>query len=268
MGRIKEKGSQKGRRSAVWICLYSLAFLGACGCTATNKNKGDPLMGEFGPKGGEVKPPATKTSSNQVPPIPTATAGINTATLAAGTLPGSRNLAISQPQADPDNSPNSLTSGSKENANAVLSKPEPVVQPVPRDNNNIPVVPASNWDKNQQPPPPDPLLTQQTNPANPPPGQPPTDLRQGLTWPTLNWATNPPPPSSPPPGQPPADNLQNQLKARGVAWQRAENVAGGVKFTCIVPNPQNPQVSRAYEAIGPDYPAAVLAVLWEIDNRK
>ena len=122
MARFKEKGGQKGRRSAVWICLYSLAFLGACGCAATNKNKGDPLMGEFGPKGGEIKPPATKTSSNQVPPIPTATAGINTATLAAGTLPGSRNLAISQPQANPDNGPNSLTSGSKENANAVLSK--------------------------------------------------------------------------------------------------------------------------------------------------
>jgi len=243
MARIKEKSGQKGRRSAVWIYVYSLAFLGACGCGATNKNKGDPLLGEFGPKG-EVKPPPAKTSSNQVPPIPTATAGINTANLAAGTLPGGRNLAISQPQTNPDNGPNSLTSGSKENANAVLSKPEPVVQPVPRDNNNIPVVPASNWDKSQQPPPPDPLLTQQTNPANP--------LSPGQV----------------PPGQQPADPLQSQLKARGVAWQRAENVAGGVKFSCIVPNPQNPQVSRAYEAIGPDYPAAVRAVLWEIDNKR
>jgi hypothetical protein len=237
MARTKEKGGQNGRPSAVRLCLYSLAFLGVCGCTAASKNKGDPLLGEFGPKG-EVKTPPTKTSSNQVPPIPTATTGINTANLAAGTLPGSRNLAISQPQSNAENGPNSLTAGSKENANAVLSRPEPVVEPVPRDNINIPVVPASNWDKSQQPPPPDPLLTQQTNPANPPPGQQP------------------------------ADPLQGQLKARGVTWQRAENVAGGVKFSCIVPNPQNPQVSRAYEAIGPDYPAAVRAVLWEIDNKR
>jgi hypothetical protein len=247
MARITENGQGMSRRPAVWLCLFSLAFLAACGCSTTNKNKGDPLMGEFGPKG-EVKPPATKTSSNQVPPIPTASSGVNNSNLAAGTLPGSRNLAITQPQANADPGPGSLTAGSKDNANAVLARPEPVIQPVPRDIQSS-VVPASNWDKGQKPPQSDPLLTQQP-PAGPPPGQQPA-------------AVNPLPP-----GQPPADPLQVQLKSRGVSWQRAENVAGGVKFSCLVPNPQNPQVSRAYEAIGPDYPAAVRAVLWEIDNRK
>jgi len=234
MGRIKKPGGKKGHYSAALLCLCSLAFLGAIGCSTTNKTKGDPLMGEFGPKG-EVKPPATKTSSNQVPPIPTAGNGISTANLAAGNLPGSQNLAIGQPQPSPDKGPGSLTAGSKDQANAVLT---PIVQPVPKDNS--PVVPATNWDKGQQPPPPAGLATQQQPAAVVPP----------------------------PPGQAPVDPLQGQLKAHGVTWQRAENVAGGVKFTCLVPNPQNPQVSRAYEAIGPDYPAAVRAVLWEIDNKR
>jgi hypothetical protein len=131
-----------------------------------------------------------------------------------------------------------LTSGSKENANAVLSSPQPVIQPVPRENS--PVVPATNWDKGQPPPTPNPLLTQQPAAVSPtPPGQ-----------------------------QMENDPFQAQFKARGVTWRKAENVAGGVRVTCTVPNPQNPQVSRAYEAIGPDYPAAARAVIWEIDNKR
>jgi hypothetical protein len=228
-------GMKPAARRCVLLCLCSLALLGAVGCSAANKNKGDPLMGEFGPKGEGAKAPPTKTSSNQVPPIPTASYGVSTANLAAGTLPGSRNLAISDPQPAPNSGPGALTAGTKDSANAVLSVPPPAVQAVPRDSS--PVVPAT-FDKGQ-PPPPDPLLTQQPAPVSPPP-----------------------------PGQGPADPLQGQLKAHGVTWQRAENVPGGVKFTCIVPNPQNPQVSRAYEAIGPDYPAAVRAVLWEIDNKR
>ena len=266
MGKTKENGKGRSRRPAVWLCLFSLALLVACGCSTTSKTKGDPLMGEFGPKG-EVKPPATKTSSNQVPPIPAPSSGINNSNLAAGTLPGSRNLAITQPQA---NNPTSLTAGSKDNTATIPAKLEPIVQPVPRD--NVPVVPASNWDnKGQQTPTADPLLTQQPAAANPPAaGNQPTNNRPGLTWPNVNLGSNPPPAAAPAAqnNAAPADQLQSQLKSRGVTWQRAENVAGGVKFSCIVPNPQNPQVSRAYEAIGPDYPAAVRAVLWEIDNRK
>ena len=209
-------------------------------------------------------------SQEILPPIPTPSSGINNSNLAAGTLPGSRNLAITQPQA---NGPTSLTAGSKDSTATVPAKLEPIVQPVPRD--NVPVVPASNWDnKGQQTPPADPLLTQQPTAANPPPaGNQPTNNRPGLTWPNVNLGSNPPPAAAPVTpaatnNAAPVDQLQSQLKSRGVTWQRAENVAGGVKFSCIVPNPQNPQVSRAYEAIGPDYPAAVRAVLWEIDNRK
>src|SRR5260370_33808339 len=104
MARIKKIGKEKGRRRSVLFCLFSFALLAACGCTAANKNKGDPLLGEFGPKG-EVKTPPAKTSSNPVPPIPTATAGINNATLASGTLPGSQTLAVSQPPPNSDNGP-------------------------------------------------------------------------------------------------------------------------------------------------------------------
>jgi hypothetical protein len=234
MVRFQEMGKEMKRLRGSRLCLVSLAFLCACGCSTTNKNKGDPLLGEFGPKG-DAKAPA-KTSSNQVPPIPTASFGINNAVLAAGPFPGGRTLAINEPQPNPQIGPGALTAGAKDNP--VLNNPQPVVQAVPKD--NTPVVPAATWNNGQPPPPPlsNPQLTQQTSPANPLPGQPP-----------------------------PPDPLQAQLKAHGVAWQRAENVPGGVRVTCIVPNPQNQQISRTYEAIGPDYPAAARAVLWEIDNK-
>jgi hypothetical protein len=91
MAKLENNGDQTGSRPTALLCLFSLVFLGICGCSAANKNKGDPLMGEFGPKGEGAKATPAKTSSNQVPPIPAAPTPINNANLAAGTLPGSRN---------------------------------------------------------------------------------------------------------------------------------------------------------------------------------
>lgn len=58
----------------------------------------------------------------------------------------------------------------------------------------------------------------------------------------------------------------SQLRARGVTWHRADSVPGGIRFSCIVPNRQNPTITRTFEATAPDFPAAVNAVLQQIDR--
>jgi hypothetical protein len=64
------------------------------------------------------------------------------------------------------------------------------------------------------------------------------------------------------------DQAQAQLRARGVLWQRLETVneSGNWRFVCSVPNRQNPNKHRTYEATGRDYLSAVQAVLEEIDH--
>jgi hypothetical protein len=64
------------------------------------------------------------------------------------------------------------------------------------------------------------------------------------------------------------DQLQGQLKARGVAWQRQETWKDGFKFTCQIPNPANPHVHRTYEATAGDYLAAIQAVLEQMDRER
>ncbi len=64
------------------------------------------------------------------------------------------------------------------------------------------------------------------------------------------------------------DQLQALLKQRGVTFQHQEQVAGGVKFTCAVPNRHNPDINRVYEATASDYAGAVQAVLRQIDAQQ
>jgi hypothetical protein len=63
------------------------------------------------------------------------------------------------------------------------------------------------------------------------------------------------------------DPIQQKLKDRGVTFQRQEVVSGGIHFSCTVPNPQNPAVTRFFEATAPDYPSAVQAVLQQMDQK-
>lgn len=65
-----------------------------------------------------------------------------------------------------------------------------------------------------------------------------------------------------------SEYFMSQLRARGVSWHRADSVAGGIRFACIVPNRQNPSVTRIFEATAADFPSAVNAVLRQIDNQK
>ncbi|MCI0455771.1 MAG: hypothetical protein L0Z62_02160 [Gemmataceae bacterium] len=62
------------------------------------------------------------------------------------------------------------------------------------------------------------------------------------------------------------DQLQAQLKARKVVWQRQESFGEGFKFSCQVPNPYNPEFNRIYEATARDYRSAILTVIEQIDR--
>jgi hypothetical protein len=234
--REAEKERKAGRR----LLLPCLACLGAAfcfvaaGCSSPNKKAGDPLFGELHPKGTGpgYNPGGTNKSELDVPPIPSANSNTSTAALAAGDLPGSRTLAIatptdSKPAPGWQNGQAALTGGTKDQPAATLSRPEPLVQPIPRAVEPTPVTPVSN-------------------PAPAPAAN--ADAGAG----TVN-----------------ADpNLLAQLRSRGVTYQRAVNVAGGVEYSCIVTNPQNPGTSHFYKTVGPNADAAVRAVLWQIDHKK
>jgi hypothetical protein len=74
--------------------------------------------------------------------------------------------------------------------------------------------------------------------------------------------------SVPSSGAPSNEQLQAVLKQRGVTFQHQEAVAGGIKLTCAVPNRNNPDINRFYEATAADYVGAVQAVLRQIDAQQ
>lgn len=113
-------------------------WLAGCNSLGSNQNSGpvmgDPLKGEFGPRG--VPPPKTptpykKTSAGleAVPPIPSANSAGSTAALAGNTgLKGGRPLWIGDGLARNDPARGMVA------ANGVaLRRPEPIVQEVPLD---------------------------------------------------------------------------------------------------------------------------------------
>lgn len=66
------------------------------------------------------------------------------------------------------------------------------------------------------------------------------------------------------------EQAQAALTARGVTWQRLETLAdaGEWKFSCSVPNRQNPAVNRTYEARARDALSAIQAVIDQIDRER
>jgi len=66
------------------------------------------------------------------------------------------------------------------------------------------------------------------------------------------------------------EQLKAQLEARGVTFRRLETWGehGGVKFTCSIPNRQNPYISRTYEAQAQDDLAAIRAVIEQMDKEQ
>ena len=64
------------------------------------------------------------------------------------------------------------------------------------------------------------------------------------------------------------EDALGQLRARGVTWQRLEQLPQGEgwKFSCSLPNAQNARLQHRYEARASDYLSAVKAVLDQIDK--
>jgi hypothetical protein len=238
-------------KAGITLPLAALAPLALCtlitGC-AGNTNKlaqGDPLYGETQPRGKgvpAVPPPQPANNRGQVPPVPTATSSPSNAAMASTGLPGGRSLAIAQ------NQPNTPATPGVPTAAVNLKRPEPIVVPIPRDT-PLPgpgVVPSNV------------LMTGSWMPQHP--VSPPS---QG------NLVSQPrPSPVVQALGQASDDTLQAQLRSRGVSWHKKEAVPEGVKFSCIVPSPTNPESTRVFEATARDYPSAVQAVLQQIDQQR
>jgi hypothetical protein len=65
-------------------------------------------------------------------------------------------------------------------------------------------------------------------------------------------------------GAPSDAALLAALKARGMVWNTQTPVAGGVRFSCGIADPQNPGVIQAYDATAADAPSAMNAVLQKL----
>jgi hypothetical protein len=64
------------------------------------------------------------------------------------------------------------------------------------------------------------------------------------------------------------DQAWEQLQARGIAWQQLERKGDQWRLRCTVPNPNNPEVSRFYEATAADEVSAIWAVIEKIDGQR
>lgn len=66
------------------------------------------------------------------------------------------------------------------------------------------------------------------------------------------------------------EQARDAIAARGALWQRLETTGekGEWKFSCSLPNRQNPRLRRTYEASANDPVAAIRAVLEQIDKEQ
>jgi hypothetical protein len=242
-----------------------LSFLLSSGCQSsknTQTTSSDPLMGERVPDkpfgvAGPTPPPQNRAGMATSPPQATASKS-NAAMLVPGDpLIGAKPNAISdgtQPpkqgatggwQAkDQDGSP----SGGGSGPGVTLRTPEAVATPV------TPVAPPGN-------------IPNSTQGAGAMVQPVPVVNSSGSNVTTSPSSVQGASPVSPVAFSAP-DPLQAALKARGVISQDQKTLPEGVRFTCRVANPQNPNFVRVYEATGPDYRTAVQAVLDQIDQER
>jgi hypothetical protein len=245
MRRAWEKGkpADSGRaRRQIWagtLCIASLVLMAFAGCQATNETRAkphDPLMGEKEPEktyGVAGLPPPPQNRAQMNPPAPPAIASKSNAAMVypdPEPLPGARNpLAIADAQKQPTAPQQLGTWQPKSNINLTGGQSGPGVL-LKQPEQTITPVPPPTFAPNVVPTPqPLPAATQ------------------------VNFTDN--------------DQLQAALKQRGVIWQDQKVLADGVHFACGVANPQEPDFSHTYETVAPDYRAAVIAVLEQIDRK-
>lgn len=240
------------RRPALAVLLVGLAscFVTLAGCQAPNESRaqpgGDVLFGEKPfekPSIGPTPPPQNRANL-QAPQPPTATASKSITSMIANPDPllGGKSIAITDPNARPAGNPQGswmakdkqptpgVTVGGNGSPSVTIRSPElPPVQPVP----------------------------------------PPTVQIQPIDYAPVPNSAQPPPPMPQTGSVPFADynQLMAALKARGVLWTNQQGVAGGVRFSAGLPNPQDNSYERVVEATAPDYRSAIIAVLRKIDER-
>jgi hypothetical protein len=234
------------------IGLGCLPFITGCTTTHPQTHSGDPLFGEYYPKGPNGQPmppppPPNKTTSLGVPPYPSANSASSTASLAANTnLPGGRNLAIDQTSGT-----NWTLTNTNNTANPAVAS-WPVVQPVPRDT-SVPGPVASNG-----PPPPPAKVAPITigNTSNP-------------IIATGSWSNGTQAPASrnpPPMGVVTPEGLEATLKGKGAIGLKQETVPEGVRVSCYVPQRTNPANLQYLETVARDYQSALQAILQQVDQ--
>jgi hypothetical protein len=219
-----------------WAVIGLALVSGLAGCTSTPQtHAGDPLFGEYYPKGpnGQPMPPpnsgVNKTTSG-VLPVPPASSATSTAAIANNTaLPGGRALAINEKNGVDwtlTGNPNNNTTPAQPTANH-----PPIVQPVPQDPSySAPINATSN---------------QSTGNAVP-------------------AGTAP----APPMGMVTTDVLLATLQGKGAVGLKQEAVPDGVRVSCYVPQAGNPSNLRYMETVARDYPTGLQAILQQIDQQK
>lgn len=242
-----ESGSARTGRLLVclgWGILVSTWTTGLVGCNSTQKQHvGDPLVGEFLPKGPNGEPMAPAS-----PPTKQTSATKQSATTHSGTTPQPT------PPQSPVGSIASNTNASMANNTSVawgkpLNIPQqnqpnwtltnnpksggPTVVPVPRDNATAPsiLVPAGG--------------TTGGKVENAAPGPfPAAMVSQGA--------------------DPQVAELEKALKGRGAFNVRTTPAPGGVQASCLVSQFNNPSNLRFFEATAADAPSALRALLQQI----
>ena len=209
----KMRWTHRRQSLGAWVFVGLGLAVPLAGCSTTpSTHSGDPLFGEYYPKGPNGQPmpapnpSAQKTTSLGVPPYPTANSASSTAAIASNTtLPGERPLAINERNAAGGTWTNTTTPA------VPAGNSTPVPQPIPRDTSG-PVAVA-----NPVPPAPAPSVSPApaTNVDN-------ASSAAGTIIPTASWSTPAPTPASaappPPSGRPRRPNLcKPPSKAKGLS---------------------------------------------------
>jgi hypothetical protein len=227
------KGGKPWSLAAAVLFIFVLLVPGMSGCAGQHKRESevDPLVGP-GPKGLKAET-ATKTNS-PVPAAPTATSSASTAGMAAGEpLVGGRTLDIQDTQA--------------------VGRPQGW-QGIGPDGRPLPalahtgVTTTSGAVLHRPEPIVEPVPLVQAPPA-----------AAGKAAPVPAVAAGSPQAAT-------LAQLQTQLTARGVTWQRQEVAGTGVRVVCGIPDRANPDNMHIYEATAADAVAALHAVLAKIDS--
>jgi len=232
-------------------------FLNGCSSTSPHTHSGDPLFGEYYPKGpnGQPMPPpsqgANKTTSLGVPPYPAANSASSTAAIAGNAaLPGGRPLAINEKSGTNWALTNTSTTNTPATGNG-----QPVVQPIPPDTTG-PITAANQGAQMASIAPIN--IGEITKPATP--------VVAAASWskPTPIQQTATP---IPPLGKLTPEVLQSTLEAKGAIGLKQEAAEGGsVRVSCYVQQKTNPANMRYLETVAADYPTALQALLRQVDQ--